>query len=124
VAERGLIFANHVDFDMLYGHRNDAGGYAAALESFDRDLGALLPSLGRRDLLIISADHGCDPGFPGTDHTREYVPLLAYRPGHLGRSLGTRATFSDVGATVLEAFGLTSAGPGRSFLSELSSAGD
>jgi len=118
-AGAGLVFANLVDFDMLYGHRNDVDGYAAALETFDRELGPLLSMTGSRDILIITADHGCDPGFPGTDHTREYVPLIVYGPGRPGRPLGTRTTFADVGATVLEAFGLGNAGPGRSFLQEL-----
>jgi phosphopentomutase len=116
---RGLVFANLVDFDMLYGHRNDIEGYAAALESFDRELGALLPALDGRDMLIITADHGCDPGFPGTDHTREYVPLLVYGPGLPARALGVRRTFADVGASILDVFGLEFESPGRSFMAEI-----
>lgn len=120
-AERGLIFANLVDFDMLYGHRNDADGYATALETFDRELGILLPGLGTSDMLVITADHGCDPTRPGTDHTREYVPLLVYGPGLPARPLGVRRTFADVGASILGVFGLRPEFPGRSFLSEIRS---
>jgi phosphopentomutase len=120
-ATRGLVFANLVDFDMLYGHRNDIDGYGAALEAFDRELGGLLPALGPRDMLIITADHGCDPAFPGTDHTREYVPLLVYGPGLPARPLGVRRTFADVGASVLDAFGLGPECPGQSFMSEIHS---
>jgi phosphopentomutase len=103
---RGLIFANVNDFDTLYGHRNDAPGFGRALEEFDRALGArILPALGARDLLVVTADHGCDPLHPGTDHTREYAPVLAWRRG-LGRSiaLGTRRSHADVAATLSEAF--------------------
>jgi phosphopentomutase len=120
-ATRGLVFANLVDFDMLYGHRNDIDGYGAALEAFDRELGGLLPALGPRDMLIVTADHGCDPAFPGTDHTREYVPLLVYGPGLPARPLGIRRTFADVGASVLDAFGLGPECPGQSFMSEIRS---
>jgi phosphopentomutase len=115
-AERGLIFANLVDFDMLYGHRNDADGYGAALEIFDRELGFLWPGLGPGDMLIVTADHGCDPAYPGTDHTREYVPLLVYGPTLPARALGVRSTFADVGASILDAFGLRPEGPGQSFM--------
>jgi len=115
---RGLIFANLVDFDMLYGHRNDAAGYGAALEAFDAELGRLLAWLGPGDMLIITADHGCDPARPGTDHTREYVPLLVYGPGLPARPLGVRGTFADVGASILDVFGLNLGGPGRSFVRE------
>jgi len=118
-AERGLVFANLVDFDMLYGHRNDIQGYAAALEAFDRELGGLLAGLDRGDMLVITADHGCDPAFPGTDHTREYVPLLVYGPGLPARPLGERRTFADVGASILEVFGMRGEGPGRSFMAEI-----
>jgi phosphopentomutase len=118
-AERGLIFANLVDFDMLYGHRNDADGYAAALEAFDRELGSLRHRLGPGDMLVITADHGCDPAHPGTDHTREYVPLLVYGPRLPARPLGVRRTFADVGASILDVFGLEPEFPGRSFLSEI-----
>ncbi len=118
-ARRGLVFANLVDFDTLYGHRNNAAGYGAALEAFDAELGRLLACLGPRDMLIVTADHGCDPAFPGTDHTREYVPLLVYGPGLPARSLGDRSTFADVGASVLDVFGLKLEGPGRSFMPEI-----
>ena len=118
-SRRGLVFANLVDFDMLYGHRNDAAGYGAALEAFDAELGRLLAGLGPRDMLVVTADHGCDPAFPGTDHTREYVPLLVYGPGLPARHLGVRSTFADVGASVLEIFGSKLEGPGRSFLPEI-----
>jgi phosphopentomutase len=119
--ERGLVFVNLVDFDMLYGHRRDAAGYRRALESFDRELVALERVLRPGDLLVLTADHGNDPTFVRTtDHTREYVPLLAEGPGLArGVDLGTRESFADLGATVAEALGLARRGPGRSFLGEL-----
>jgi phosphopentomutase len=113
---QGLIFANLVDFDMLFGHRNDADGYGSALEDFDRELGFLLPGLGPEDLMVITADHGCDPSYPGTDHTREYVPLLVFGRDMPARALGVRPTFADVGASILDVFGLGSEFPGQSFL--------
>jgi phosphopentomutase len=97
----GLLFANFVDFDTIYGHRRDVSGYAAALESFDRRLSELLPCLKPDDLLIITADHGCDPTWKGSDHTREQVPVLAVG-GNLPRAIGARAGFSDVGASVAD----------------------
>lgn len=104
--ERGLLFVNLVDFDQLYGHRNDVEGYAAALEEFDGWLPALYPKLSLDDLVILTADHGCDPTTPSTDHSREYVPLLAYRPRKTeGLDLGLRSTLSDIGQTVAENFG-------------------
>ncbi|MDI6906202.1 MAG: phosphopentomutase [Thermoanaerobacterales bacterium] len=104
---RGLIFANLVDFDMLYGHRNDPRGYAAALEAFDAALPGITVLLRPGDLLIITADHGCDPTTASTDHSREYVPLLVFNPTRpAGRALGTRETFADVAATIAAAFGL------------------
>ncbi|HKY62153.1 MAG TPA: phosphopentomutase [bacterium] len=117
---RGLIFVNLVDFDMLYGHRRDPQGYARALVEFDGRLGELLPRLGAGDLLMITADHGCDPTFlPSTDHTREYVPLLAYAPASRGgKSLGVRSSFADSGATAAEALGVKP-GFGASFLGEM-----
>jgi phosphopentomutase len=115
---RGLVFVNLVDFDMLYGHRNDPAHYAQALEELDAALPGLLGKLRPGDLWAITADHGCDPTTPSTDHSREYVPLLAGGPGLGGGSLGTRATFADLGATVLEAFGLRPE-VGTSFLSQL-----
>ena len=120
---QGLVFANLVDFDMLYGHRNDVAGYGAALEAFDRGLGSFLPLLGPADLLLITADHGCDPTFPGTDHTREYVPLLVYGPGLPARALGVRGTFADVGVSILDIFALQHDFPGKSFMEEIFSAG-
>ncbi len=102
----GLCFVNLVDFDMAYGHRNDAPGYAAAATAFDRQLGQLLPKLREDDLLFITADHGCDPSTPSTDHSREYVPLLVYgKKVKSGVNLGTRSTFADLSAAVLEYFG-------------------
>ncbi len=119
----GLIFANLVDFDMLYGHRKDVEGFARSLEEFDGLLGPLLETLGRSDLLLITADHGCDPDdcSPSTDHSREYVPILAYSLGGTrGVSLGVRETLADMGQTVAENFG--GAIPrGTSFLSLLPS---
>ncbi len=98
--EAGLIFANLVDFDMVYGHRNDALGFARNLMQFDRWLPEMMARLRSGDLLVITADHGCDPLTPGTDHTREYVPLLVWHPGlHTGHSVGVRPSFADVAAT-------------------------
>ena len=103
----GLCFVNLVDFDMVYGHRNDVDGYAKALASFDRALEEILAKLRAEDILMITADHGCDPGDESTDHTREYVPLLMCgRPIKPGVNLGTRRTFSDIGATILEYLGV------------------
>jgi phosphopentomutase len=117
--EQGLIFVNLVDFDQLYGHRNDVEGYAAALEEFDRWLPSLLAKLSADDLLILTADHGCDPTTPSTDHSREYVPLLAYRPRQPeGSNLGLRSTLSDIGQTVAGNFG-TNISVGTSFLGAL-----
>lgn len=108
IGGRGLIFTNLIDFDMLYGHRNDVHGYAGALAAFDRRLPEILAAMASDDLLIITADHGCDPTMPGTDHSREYVPLLVYGERVAGGvDLGTRATLADVAATLAEVFGLT-----------------
>lgn len=113
-----FVFANLIDFDMLYGHRRDPSGYAAALEKTDRFLADFLPSLQPDDVLIITADHGNDPTFRGTDHCREYVPLLVYSPGMTaGCSLGIRRGFFDIAQSVADAFGLTAIPRGRSFLS-------
>jgi phosphopentomutase len=104
----GLIFCNLVDFDMLYGHRKDVEGFAKSLEEFDALLGAFLRLLTHDDLLMITADHGCDPDprWETTDHSREYVPIVAYSPsGGAGVNLGTRATLADMGQTVAENFG-------------------
>jgi phosphopentomutase len=120
--ERGLVFVNLVDFDMLYGHRRDCLGYRRALEAFDRDLVLLERELRRDDLVLLSADHGNDPSkTETTDHTREYVPILACGPTvKAGVELGTRASFADIGATVEEALGQPPRGAGRSFLTALS----
>jgi phosphopentomutase len=117
----GLIFCNLVDFDMLYGHRKDVEGFAKSLEEFDAMLGEFMPLLSLSDLLLITADHGCDPDprWPTTDHSREYVPILAYSPGGgPGMNLGTRETLADMGQTVAENFG-GSVPHGKSFLREL-----
>lgn len=114
----GLIFMNLVDFDMLYGHRKDVEGFARSLEEFDELLGPLLAELKTTDLLLLTADHGCDPDpvNPTTDHSREYVPIVAYSPGTAdGVNLGTRETLADMGQTVAENFG-TSIPHGASFL--------
>jgi phosphopentomutase len=116
-----LIFANLVDFDMLYGHRKDVEGFARALEEFDSWLGAFLRTLGPGDLVIITADHGCDPdpAWPTTDHSREYVPVLAYGPNAArGVNLGVRSTLADLGQTVAENFE-TAILHGTSFLAQL-----
>ncbi len=116
-AERSFVFVNLVEFDMLWGHRNDPQNFATALAAFDRQLGELLPLLREDDLLLISADHGCDPTTPSTDHSREYVPILSYSPSLPGDiSLGTRSTFADAAATVAAVFGLPGTGVGESFL--------
>jgi phosphopentomutase len=115
----GLIFVNLVDFDQQYGHRNDIEGYGAAIEQFDAWLPQLEGALGEGDLTIFTADHGCDPTVPGTDHTREYVPLLAAGPQvRRGADLGLRATLSDIGQTVAANFGARLA-HGTSFLSQI-----
>lgn len=114
--KNGLIFANLVDFDMLYGHRRDPVGYAKCLEEFDELLGPMLLNLGRDDYLFISADHGLDPTYKGTDHTREMVPLLFYSPSLASKDLGTRETFADLGATVADILGLSDLAFGRSVL--------
>lgn len=119
---RGLIFANLVDFDMLYGHRKDVEGFARSLEEFDRLLAPLLDSMRPGDLLLITADHGCDPDpvNPTTDHSREYVPILAYGPAaQAGVDLGIRSTLSDMGQTLAENFG-GSIPHGSSFLGQIS----
>ena len=117
----GLCFVNLVDFDMVYGHRNDVAGYARAMTEFDARLGELLPLLGEEDLLIITADHGCDPATPSTDHSREYTPMIAYgKKLKQGVNLGTRESFADIGSTVLEWFDLSSdVIYGKSFLQEI-----
>jgi phosphopentomutase len=115
----GLIYVNLVDFDQLYGHRNDVEGYARALEEIDEWIPALLEKLTREDLVIFTADHGCDPTTASTDHSREYVPMLAFgKDAQRGVDLGTRASLSDIGQTVAENFS-TRIPRGVSFLKEL-----
>jgi len=119
--KQGLIFCNLVDFDMLYGHRKDVEGFAKSLEEFDRLLGLFLPQLNPTDLLMITADHGCDPDprWPTTDHSREYVPILAYSPANAaGVNLGIRETLADMGQTIAENFS-TAIPHGTSFLRQI-----
>lgn len=116
----GLLFTNLVDFDSMYGHRRDPQGYAAALEEFDAALPVLMQQLSEDDLLIITADHGNDPVHAGTDHTREYVPLIVYSPSfEEPKSLGIRSTFADLGATIADNFNVRLPEIGTSFLHEL-----
>ena len=111
-----LIFTNLVDFDMKYGHRNDVEGFARALEAFDSELPKILAALRADDLLIITADHGCDPTTPSTDHSREYVPVIATKGGGITpQDLGTRDTFADIAATVCHGLGLGEWGLGLGF---------
>jgi phosphopentomutase len=118
--DRGLIFANLVDFDAMYGHRNDTAGYAANLERFDARIPGLLAKVREGDLLVITADHGNDPTTPSTDHSREHVPLLLYGTHvRAGLDLGTRRTFADLGQTLAQNFGVGSLGHGTSFLAEI-----
>ena len=113
----GLCFINLVDFDMKYGHRNDIDGYAAALTEFDAWLPGFMANLGEDDMLVITADHGCDPGDESTDHTREYTPLLVYGKKIRPVSLGVRSTFADIAATIEEFFGVKGGIAGESFYS-------
>lgn len=112
----GLVFVNLIDFDMLYGHRRDAAGYARAIEDFDRVLDEILRLLSPGDMLIITADHGNDPTFKGTDHTREYVPLLVFRSDMPGRSLGIRHGFYDIAQSLASFFGVEPMPLGKSFI--------
>ena len=115
----GICFTNLVDFDMVYGHRNDVAGYANALTEFDKWLGGFIPTLRENDLLIITADHGCDPATPSTDHSREYTPMLMYGKSVTPGSLGTRKTFADISATVLAHLGVEATGlAGESMLTK------
>ena len=118
-ADPGLIFANLVDFDTLYGHRNDVAGYARNLERFDARLAELLPRLRPDDLLIVTADHGNDPTTPSTDHSREHVPVLVLGAGSRPVPLGDRATFADLGQTLADVFGVAPLAHGTSFCREL-----
>ena len=116
----GLLFANLIEYDMVYGHRNDPQGYAGALEFFDQSIPHIKDKMKPSDVVIVVADHGVDPTTPSTDHSREYVPLLVFGDGVKGVDLGTRETFSDVGATIAEIFSLEPPLLGTSFLKELS----
>lgn len=117
---RGICFVNLVDFDMLYGHRNDIDGYAKAATDFDRQLETFLGRMKEDDILMITADHGCDPGTASTDHSREYTPMLIYGKNiRENVSLGTRKTFADIGATVLDLFGIENRVDGESFLKDV-----
>ena len=117
----GLCFVNLVDFDMKYGHRNDVAGYAAAATEFDNFLTGFIKDMREDDVLLITADHGCDPSTPSTDHSREYTPMLIYGPKiKSGVNLGTRPSFSDISATVLDYFGVDKKNTsGESFLKEV-----
>jgi phosphopentomutase len=118
--ESGLIYVNLIDFDMLYGHRRDVTGFATSLEEFDVALGTLMGLMKPDDLLLLTADHGNDPTYRGTDHTREHVPVIAYTPsGKQNVDLGTRASFTDMGATVFQALTQKPHASGKSFYSQL-----
>ena len=116
----GLCFVNLVDFDMQFGHRRDVDGYANALTEFDTWLGQFLPKLGDEDLVMITADHGCDPAYTATtDHTREYVPLVVLGKQVKPVNLGTRKSFADIAATVTELLNVPFGTPGKSFAREI-----
>lgn len=114
--DRTIVFTNFVDFDSHYGHRRDIAGYARALEYFDSRLPEMLAILGEDDLLLLTADHGCDPTWPGTDHTREHVPVIAYGAGLAAGSLGRRKSFADMGQSIASYFGLEPMEYGESFI--------
>ena len=116
---RGLCFTNLVDFDMVFGHRNDAAGYANALAEFDKWLGEFLPGLHDDDILIITADHGCDPLTPSTDHSREYIPLLVLGKRVRPVNLGVRSTYADIGKTIADIFGVQNELAGTSFKNDI-----
>jgi phosphopentomutase len=115
----GLCFVNLVEFDSLYGHRNDVYGYTNALNDFDKRLGELIPLLSQDDILIITADHGCDPATESTDHSREYTPLLVYGNSVNPTDLNTRSSFADIGKTILHIFGIKNNLQGQSFLDDV-----
>jgi phosphopentomutase len=121
--DRSIVFTNFVDFDMLYGHRRDVPGYAAALEYFDTRLPELLETMQDDDLMIITADHGCDPTWQGSDHTREHIPVLAYGKRVTAGSLGKRTSFADIGQSLSTFFGLPAMDYGTSFLESPAGAG-
>ena len=116
--DRSIVFTNFVDFDMLYGHRRDIEGYAAALEYFDKRLPELLAAMRDDDLLVICADHGCDPAWPGSDHTREHIPVLATGKGVSRGCIGKRETFADIGQSLASFFDLSPMAYGKSFLDQ------
>ncbi len=117
---KGICFVNLVDFDMLYGHRNDIDGYANAATVFDKQLGTFMKGMRDSDILMITADHGCDPGFKGTDHSRECVPFLAYGEDVKENvSIGTRRTFADIAATVLDILDVENRTDGTSFKEQM-----
>jgi phosphopentomutase len=116
--DRSIVFTNFVDFDMLYGHRRDIDGYAEALEYFDARLPELLEAMNQDDVMFICADHGCDPTWQGSDHTREHIPVLAFGKGIRPGALGKRETFADIGQTIASFFDLPATDYGTSFLSE------
>jgi phosphopentomutase len=118
-ADRSLVFTNFVDFDSSYGHRRDVAGYAAALEYFDTRLPELLNAVGPDDLLIFTADHGCDPSWPGSDHTREHIPVLVYCKNRQAVNLGLRHSFADIGQTVADYLNLEAMDYGTSFLAQM-----
>ncbi len=122
-ADNSIIFTNFVDFDMLYGHRRDVEGYATALEYFDGRLPEVLELMKKDDLLVLCADHGCDPTWPGSDHTREHIPVLAYGAGIKAGSLGRRETFADIGQSLAAHFGLSPMDYGTSFLKPFQESG-
>ena len=116
-AEEGsLIFTNFVDFDQSYGHRRDVAGYAGALEEFDRRLPEMIAKLRPDDLMILTADHGCDPTWPGSDHTREVVPIIGYSPSLNGRNIGERTSFCDIGQSIAHHLKIPPLARGLSFL--------
>ena len=118
--KEGLIFTNLVDFDMLYGHRNDPEGYGKALEDFDNRLQEIYGKMGEEDILIITADHGCDPTTSSTDHSREHIPVLVYGKNiKQGVNIGTRETFADIGKTILDFFNVENELVGKSFLNDI-----
>jgi len=114
--DRSIVFTNFVDFDMLYGHRRDVDGYAAALEYFDQRLPELLELMKDDDVVFLCADHGCDPTWEGSDHTREHIPVLAYGHGVTPGALGKRETFADIGQSIATMFDLPPMDYGTSFL--------
>jgi len=117
--DRGLIFVNLVDFDMIYGHRNDVEGYSNALMDFDEQLGKLIGKMDREDVLVINADHGCDPTTESTNHSREYVPVLVYGDSVNPVNIGVRKSFSDIGQTIAEFLQTESIANGESFAREV-----